>query len=363
MAPSKDSSSVLNFALIGCGRISEKHLTALTSGKLPAKLIAVADIDESKAKAKGEKYGVPHYRDYHEMLDAHPEVDVISVLTPSGYHVDHVVDLARYGKNILVEKPMALRVEHCDAMIEACRKNGCRLFVVKQNRFNPAVVAARKALEDSRFGKMVMATVCVRWRRDQAYYDQAAWRGTWALDGGVLSQQATHHLDLMQWFMGPVETVQCQAATRLMNIEAEDTAAAILKFKSGALGIFEATVATRPKDMCGTMSLLGEGGSVVVGGIAVNEIAHWEFEKKRPEDADMRKTHSQQVASVYGNGHEPYIATVIDAIRNNRPGLVEGAEGKKSIEILTALYESAALGGAPVVPGQPITHARIGLRQ
>jgi len=360
MPKTKDSNSPLTFAVIGCGRISEKHLSVIASGQLRAKLAAVCDIDGQKAKEKGEKYGVPHYLDYHKMMKAHPEADVVSILTPTGYHADHVVDVAQYGKNILVEKPMALRVQDCAAMIAQCKKFGCRLFVVKQNRFNRAVAAARKALDAGRFGKMVMGTVCVRWRRDQRYYDQADWRGTWALDGGVMSQQASHHLDLLQWFMGPVESMQCQISTRLMDIEVEDTAAAIMKFKSGALGIFEATVAARPEDLCGSLSLLGERGSVVIGGIAVNRIDYWKFDDNTPLDSTMSAEFSEEVPSVYGHGHFPYIAHVIDAILSDKPGLVEGEEGKKNIEILTALYESASCEGATVVPGQPVKNSRIG---
>jgi len=352
----------LHFAVVGCGRISEKHLSALTSGELPARLVAVADVDESKALSKAEQCRVPCYTDYHQMLAAHPEVDVIDVLTPSGLHAEHVVDLAPYGKHIVCEKPMALRPEHCDRMIEACRSGGGRLFVVKNNRFNPAVQAARRALDEGRFGRMVSASVSLRWRRDQSYYDQADWRGTWALDGGVLAQQATHHLDLLQWFMGPVESVQCQAATRLMDIEVEDTAAAILRFSSGALATFEATTAARPADIGCTLSLLGERGTVVVGGMAVNTIELWRFDHGADDEATIAARFSQEVSSVYGRGHLPYLADVVEAIRTGRPGMVEAEEGRRNIEILAALYESAAQGGMPVRPGQPLTHTRLGLR-
>jgi predicted dehydrogenase len=199
-----------------------------------------------------------------------------------------VIDLARYGKHIVTEKPMALAVSDCDEMIAACKKNNCRLFVIKQNRFNPAVVAARKALEEGRFGKMVMGTVRVRWRRYQKYYEQDNWHGTWALDGGVMSQQASHHLDLLQWFMGPILQMTCKTATRLLNIEVEDTALATFEFTSGALGAFEATVATRPEDLEGSLSLLGEKGSVIIGGHAVNKILYWKFEEPRPRTIKSR---------------------------------------------------------------------------
>ena len=357
------SGPALKVGIVGCGRISYKHLAALASPKTPAELVAVADLIEEKAREKGEEQGTPWYTDGHEMVAKHPEIDVIEILTPTGYHAEHVIDFAQYGKDIIVEKPMALRVEDCDEMIAACERSGCRLFVVKQNRFNRAVVAARAALDEGRFGKMVLGTVRVRWRRDQRYYDQADWRGTWALDGGVMSQQASHHLDLLQWFMGPIETVQCRIATRLMDIEVEDTAVAIMKFRSGALGVFEATVGARPEDLEGSLSLLGEKGSVIVGGFAVNDIEFWKFEDERPGDESIVAEFSQEVPNVYGHGHGPYLAHTYQAILDGAPGPVGAAEGRKNIEILTALYESAARGGEPVAPGAPVTRARIGERR
>lgn len=338
----------LHFAVIGCGRISDKHLSAITSGRIDADLVAVADLDKEKSCKAGTKYAVPCYTDYHRMLEEHPEVDVIDVLTPSGLHAQHVIDVAPYGKHIVVEKPMALRVEDCDAMIDACNRHGGRLFVVKQNRFNRAVVAAYDAMLKGRFGRMILGTVRVRWRRDQPYYEQAAWRGTWAYDGGVMAQQATHHLDLLQWFMGPVATMQCQTATRIMNIEAEDTAAAVMRFESGALGVFEATVAARPEDLEGSLSLLGEKGSAIIGGPAVNMIKYWRFTEELPEDKEIQKEFSQQVQNVYGHGHEPYLDNVVRAIIEAEPGPVEGEDGKKNVRILSALYESAARGGETV---------------
>ena len=349
----------LRFALVGCGRVSENHAAALAGGKIPTTLVAVCDVDPALADAKGKKYNVPSFTDYHAMLRAHPEIEAISIATPTGYHARHVIDLARYGKHIVVEKPMALRVEDCDAMTAACRKSGARLFVVKQNRFNPAVVAARQAMEEGRFGKMVMGTVRVRWQRTQQYYEQDNWHGTWELDGGVMSQQASHHLDLLQWFLGPVESVQCQTATRLMDIEVEDTALAMIRFSSGALGAFEATVAARPESLEGSLSLMGEHGSVVIGGPAVNRVEYWKFDQARPQDAQITFS-SEEVPNVYGRGHGPYLGSVAMAIMENRPALVEGDEGTKNVRILAALYESAASGGMAVRPGDPIVHSKLG---
>jgi len=353
---------ILRFGVVGCGRIAGNHLRALASDHVPAELVAVADVKEDRAREKAEQYRVPYYLDYHEMLERHPDIDVIDILTPTGYHARHVLDLARYGKHFIVEKPMALQVSDCDRMIAACRRHGSRLFVVKQNRYNRAVVAARRALDDQRFGKIVMGTVRVRWKRDQAYYANDSWRGTWALDGGVMAQQASHHLDLLQWFMGPVERLQCQIATRLLKIEVEDTAAALFRFKSGALGVFEATTATRPTDLEASLSILGEHGSVILGGNAVNRIEHWQFDSELPEDAQIRAAASQEVPNVYGHGHADYLAAVVRSILGKQSGMVEGAEGRKNVVILTALYESAARGGLPVRPGVRARKARIGRR-
>ena len=349
----------MHSALIGCGRVSENHLAAITGSPF-SHLVAVCDVDPNKAQEKGEKNHVPFYTDYHKMMHAHPEIEIVHIATPTGYHARHVIDLAQHGRHIIVEKPMALTVADCDAMIKACSKNNCRLFVVKQNRFNPAVLAARSALEEGRFGKMVLGTVRVRWHRTQKYYEQDNWHGTWELDGGVMSQQASHHLDLLQWFMGPIDTMQCISATTLLDIEVEDTAVATFRFKSGALGAFEATVASRPEDLEGSLNLLGENGSVILGGFAVNKIVYWKFENPLPEDEATIKEFSVDVPNVYGLGHTPYLNNVIEAITQNKPGLVEGSEGKKNIQILTALYESAATGGTPVYPGYPVKVSKLG---
>jgi len=353
--------SVLNFGLLGCGRVSEKHLAALTSGKFQGRLAAVADLKIDAAKAKGDKYGVPAFSSLEEMLAAKPEIDVVTVAIPTGYHADAVIAALKAGKHVVTEKPMALRVKDCQAMVAAAKKAGKRLFVVKHNRYNPAVQAARQALEAGRFGKLVMGAVRVRWCRFQNYYNDG-WHGTWALDGGVMSQQASHHLDLLQWFFGPIDTVQCQTAKRLMELEAEDTATAMIRFKSGALAVFEATTATRPEDMEASLSILGEKGSVMIGGHAVNRIAYWKFNEALPEDKDIVERFSQNIDSVYGHGHGPYYAHACEAILSGAAGLVEGEEGMKNIEILSALYESAACGGAARRPGCRMVKCKLGVR-
>jgi UDP-N-acetyl-2-amino-2-deoxyglucuronate dehydrogenase len=239
---------------------------------------------------------------------------------------------------------MALRLEDADAMIRACDAAGVKLFVVKQNRFNVPVVKAREALDAGRFGQLVLGTIRVRWCRDQGYYAQDAWRGTWAQDGGIMTNQASHHIDLLEWFLGRVESVHARSVTALVDIEAEDTAVATLKFVNGALGVIEATGATRPKDLEGSLSILGSGGSVVIGGFAVNEITAWNFVEPRPEDEEIKTNFSVNPPNVYGYGHQAYYEHVIDSLMNGSPALVDGLEGRRSLELINALYESIETG-------------------
>jgi UDP-N-acetyl-2-amino-2-deoxyglucuronate dehydrogenase len=335
----------LNFALLGCGRIAKKHAEILGGGHIDAaRLTAVCDIEPERARAFGEKYGIPHFVDLESMMASGTPIDVVNILTPSGDHAQNAIDVAGYGKHVVVEKPMALRIRDADSMIEACDRAGVRLFVVKQNRYNNAVQELRKALEAGRFGKIVMGTVRVRWCRPQAYYDQDPWRGTWAEDGGVFSNQASHHVDLLEWMLGQPETVFAHSRTALVDIEAEDTGVALLQFRGGALGVIEATTATRPKDLEGSLSILGEKGSVVIGGFAVNKLETWQFEESLPEDKTIMERANQDPPNVYGFGHIPYLAHVADCIRNDHPALVDGLEGRRSLELISAIYESVETG-------------------
>lgn len=331
------------FALVGCGRIAKRHAELLSGVVADAKLVAVCDVDADKARTFGERYGVDWYQDIDEMM-SRVQPDVVSVLTPSGLHREHVIRLAPYGKHIVVEKPMALTLDDADAMIAACDVYNCRLFVVKQNRFNVPVVKLREAMEQKRFGKLVMGTVRVRWCRTQAYYDMDAWRGTWALDGGVLTNQASHHVDLLEWMMGDVESVFAKSTTALVNIESEDTAIAVLKFRNGALGCIEATTATRPKDLEGSISILGEKGTVEIGGFAVNQMKTWSFAEQEPDDADVMQKYSVNPPNVYGFGHQAYYEHVLDCLQSGRQQLVDGLEGRRSIELISAIYESIETG-------------------
>lgn len=335
---------MIKFALVGCGRIAKRHSELLGYKEIEgASLSAVCDSVLEKASNIGELFDVPAYADMDVMMQQE-DVDVVVVLTPSGLHAEHVINLAKYGKHIMVEKPMALTLDDADAMIEACDKNNSKLFIIKQNRFNVPVVKLREALEAGRFAKLVLGTVRVRWARHQPYYDQDTWRGTWAMDGGVLTNQASHHVDMLEWMMGNVVSVFAKATTALANIEAEDTAVVSLKFKNGALGIIEATTATRPKDLEGSISILGEKGSVVIGGFAVNEMLTWAFEDEQEGDDEVLKKYSVNPPNVYGFGHQAYYEHVVECISNGSQNLVDGLQGRKSIELISAIYESVETG-------------------
>lgn len=335
---------MLNFALVGCGRIAKRHSELLGLKQIEgAQLAAVCDLEEPKAKSIGEIFSIPYYTDMHQMMRSE-NIDVVVVLTESGNHARNVVALAQYGKHIIVEKPMALTLDDADAMIRACDNVGVKLFVVKQNRFNVPVVKLREALEQGRFGKLVLGTVRVRWCRPQAYYDQASWRGTWAMDGGVLTNQASHHVDMLEWMLGEVESVFARSATALAKIEAEDTAVVTLKFRNGALGVIEATTATRPKDLEGSISVLGEGGTVEISGFAVNKMKTWSFVEPMSGDEDVMEKFSVNPPNVYGFGHQAYYEYVVNCISNNGPHLVDGLVGRKSLELVNAIYESIETG-------------------
>lgn len=349
----------LNFALVGCGRIAKRHSELLGHQQISnARLAAACDLKRERASAVGERFSVPFYTDMHEMMRAE-NIDVVVVLTESGMHARHVVALAPYKKHIVVEKPMALTLADADRMIAACDQAGIKLFVVKQNRFNVPVVKLREALEAGRFGKLVMGTVRVRWCRPQAYYDQDAWRGTWAMDGGVLTNQASHHVDMLEWMMGEVDSVFALSTTALVDIEAEDTAVVSLRFRNGALGIIEATTATRPKDLEGSISVLGENGTVEIAGFAVNKMRTWNFADPQPGDEAVLEKYSVNPPNVYGFGHQAYYEHVVDAIVNNGQKLVDGLQGRKSLELITAIYESIETGQPVQLKFNP-TRCRLG---
>ena len=352
---------MINFALLGCGRIAKRHAELLGTGQIAgARLAAVCDVRPERAQEFGARYGVPSFDSLPDML-REPGIDVVSVLTPSGMHAEHAIAVARGRRHVVVEKPMALTLVDAEAMVSACDAAGVRLFVVKQNRFNVPVIKAREALDAGRFGRLVLGTVRVRWCRDQRYYDQDSWRGTWAQDGGVLANQASHHVDMLGWFLGDVQSVHARGVTALAKIEAEDTAVATLKFRNGALGIIEATSAARPKDMEGSLSVLGSGGAVEIAGFAVNKIRTWQFVEPIASDVEVVEKYSVNPPNVYGFGHQAYYEHVVDCLANGATALVDGHQGRQSLELVMALYESIASGREVSLPLR-VDHCKLGLR-
>lgn len=336
---------MIGIALVGAGAISRRHAGLLSSDLLPQfRFLGVHDLNAEAAAALTAQHGGRVYASLEE-LATDSELGAIAVLTPSGSHASLVSALAPYGKPIIVEKPMALQLDEADAIIRDCDRYGVRLFVVKQNRFNPPVVRLRQAIEEGRFGKLVLGTVRLRWCRDQAYYDQASWRGTWEHDGGVLTNQASHHIDLLLWMMGEVESVFAMSTTALVNIEAEDTAVVTLRFRNGALGVIEATTATRPKDLEGSISVLGEWGAVEIGGFAANRMKTWQFTDPRAEDAEAfagEDLIDQHPLKAYA--HEQFYHHVSDCLETGRQQLIDGLEGRRSLEVISAIYESIETG-------------------
>ena len=343
----------VRFALVGCGSIAKKHVEVIQNQLEGAEIVGFCDSVYERASAYGEKLGKPAFRSIQGMMDEiGKDIDIVNILTPSGIHYENVLELVEYGKPLVVEKPITLKLDEADEILKACDSHGVKVFVVHQNRYNMPIIKAREAFEKGRLGKLVMGTVRLRWKRDQAYYDAADWRGTWAYDGGVFTNQASHHIDMLTWFMGPVESVKAVGVTRLVNIECEDTGAAILKFANGAIGILEVTTATRPKDLEGSISILGEKGSIVIGGFFMNELVTWEFEEREPGDDLVFEKYGKNPEG-WGYNLGEYLKGVIDSVQNGKAGLVDGLEGRKSLELISAIYESIETGNEISLRFQP----------
>ncbi len=336
----------LKFAILGCGRISYNHIEALINNYHDAELVAVCDIIEDKAFERKKQYGrtidkadVAVYTDYIKMLE-NEDIDVVSIATESGYHAKHAIDCLNRSKHVLIEKPMALSVADADSMIALAKKMDKKICVSHQNRFNPPIQKLRRAIEDGRFGRLINGTARILWTRDDNYYKQAAWRGTKSLDGGTLMNQCIHNIDLLQWMMGSeIERIHSERGTFLRNIEMEDFGAILIRFKNGSIGIVEGSACVYPKNLEETLSIFGEKGTVVIGGLAVNEIKTWQFEDKRDYDNEEVGV---EIDNVYGNGHTPLYKNLIDAIKNNSELLINGEEGKKAMEIILRAYECQA---------------------
>lgn len=324
------------FGLIGCGRISKNHLESIKV--LPgAKLIAVADVKPDALDLTVTKYNCQGYSDYTELLK-NPAVDIVNICTESGLHARIAIDAMKAGKHVLVEKPMAMSLAEADAMIATAREMGVKLGVVHQNRFNTAIVKLRKAMENSKFGKLTHGSAVVRWNRNEEYYSQAPWRGTWTQDGGCLMNQSIHNIDLLQWMMGPVESLFAYTATNMRKIEAEDLGMVILKFQNGAIGTIEATTTIFPENLEETLSVFGSTGSVCIGGIAVNKIETWRL--GGDDETAVVAQQDKEPPNVYGFGHADIIKDFMEAISEGRDPAVTGVEGRKALEIILAVYHS-----------------------
>lgn len=330
----------VRFAIIGCGRISYRHIEAIQANP-QAELAALCDLDLARAEERNAKAHVKVYRDYREMLTGE-DIDVVCLMTPSGMHVEHALDvIENYGKHVLVEKPMALSIEGGLRLIEAAKRCGVQLFAVHQNRYNKAIQKVKTAIDGDLFGRLTLGTIRIRWSRGQDYYDRDPWRGTWAMDGGVLTNQSIHHIDLLRWLVGEVESVSVIGATQLVDVEVEDMACGWVKFKNGAMGAIEATTATRPPktDLEASISILGANGAVIVEGASVNRLTAWTF-----EEIDL-EAHSEFPPNVYGFGHDDIIGNVVSVLTQGGKPLVDGEEAMKSLRFLHAIYSSIEQDG------------------
>jgi UDP-N-acetyl-2-amino-2-deoxyglucuronate dehydrogenase len=338
----------IRFALVGCGRIAQNHFAAIKQHSDRAELLGVCDIDPVALAEAAKITGAKSFTTLTEML-AGCDADVFILTTPSGLHPDQAIEIASAGKSVVTEKPMATRWEDGKRMVRACDEAAVRLFVVKQNRHNATLQLLKKTIQKKRFGNIYMVNLNVFWTRPQFYYDQGGWRGRWEYDGGAFMNQASHYVDLVDWLIGPLESLQAYTATLGRDIEAEDTGVISLKWRSGALGSMNVTMLTFPKNLEGSITILGEKGTVRIGGMAVNEVQHWEFEDRDPDDVKVKEA-SYETTSVYGFGHPLYYDNVIKVMRGEAGPETDGREGLKSLEVIIATYLSARDGVRVALP-------------
>jgi predicted dehydrogenase len=343
------TNNLLRFALIGCGRIAPKHAESLVALNDQAHLVAVCDTVAERRDEFARKYNARPYEDYKDVL-ACDDIDAVSIATPSGNHAEIGIAAARAGKHVLVEKPMSMTLPQADALIDECRKGGVKLGVIHQNRYNKAIILLRQALEEGRFGNLTHGQATVRWNRNDNYYLQAPWRGTREQDGGVLMNQSIHNIDLLQWMLGPVDSVFGFTRTAMRPIEMEDVAGAVLRFQNGAIGVIEAASTIYPTNIEETLNIFGETGSVIVGGIAVNRIETWEFPDNDEEKKRIFADQEGDPPSVYGFGHRELMEDFIQAVQGDRKPAVDGEEGRKAMEIILAVYHCQETGVPVTLP-------------
>jgi UDP-N-acetyl-2-amino-2-deoxyglucuronate dehydrogenase len=329
----------IRFALVGCGRISGNHVEALASHGEHAELVGICDTDPAALEAMRAKTGAPAFATLDDLL-AECDCDVVVLATPSGLHAEQGIAAARAGRHVVTEMPMSTRWQDAKQLVQVCDQEGVDLFVVKQNRRNATIQLLKRAMEKGRFGRVYMVNVNVFWSRPQSYYDSARWRGTWEFDGGAFMNQASHYVDLLDWIIGPVESVHAVTATLARNIQVEDTGVVNIKWRSGALGSMNVTMLTYPQNLEGSITIIGEKGTARVGGVAVNRIEHWQFAEPDEDDAAVQDA-SYQTTSVYGHGHPLYYRNVIQSLRGEAEPETDGREGLRSLELLIGIYLSA----------------------
>jgi len=328
----------IKIAIVGCGRISKNHFQSIEKHHQKVKLIAICDSNPEVLSEHIKKHGVKGYVDLGDMLN-NEDIDLAVICSPSGIHAEQTILCSKNKVNVMTEKPMATTLEDGINMVESCEKEGVKLFVVKQNRKNSTLQLLKRAIKENRFGKINLVQVNVFWNRPQEYYDQASWRGTIKFDGGAFMNQASHYIDLLDWLIGPVEKVHSITSTT-RQIEVEDTGVINIKWKNGALGSVSVTMLTYDKNLEGSITVLGEKGTVRIGGLAVNEIQHWEFDDIKDYD-DKIKDSNYQTSSIYGFGHPLYYSNVIDVLHGKTKPETDGREGLKSLELIIAAYISA----------------------
>jgi UDP-N-acetyl-2-amino-2-deoxyglucuronate dehydrogenase len=346
--PAPITSRKIRFALIGCGRIAHNHFNAIAQHRDRCELVGVCDIDPQALGEGAGNTGATAYATLTEML-AQCNADAVVVCTPSGLHSEQAIQIAHAGRHVITEKPMATRWDDGKRMVAACDAAGVRMFVVKQNRRNATLQLLKRAVDKKRFGRIYMVNLNVFWTRPDTYYRSAPWRGTWEFDGGAFMNQASHYVDLIDWIVGPVESLQAYTATLARDIEVEDTGVISLRWRCGALGSMNVTMLTYPRNMEGSITILGEHGTVRIGGVAVNEVQQWEFAKSDPDDDKVAEA-SYQTTSVYGFGHPLYYDNVIKVLQGAAEPETDGREGLKSLEVLVAAYKSARDGKRVALP-------------
>jgi UDP-N-acetyl-2-amino-2-deoxyglucuronate dehydrogenase len=338
----------VKFALLGCGRISANHIKALEEHSQTCELVAICDLKQSNLDIITKNMSVKTYTNLVTMLED-GGFDAVIITTPSGLHPTQTQICASYGYHVITEKPMATKYDDAVKMIESCDKAGVRLFVVKQNRSNATIKLLKDAIDSGRFGRIYSVQCNVFWTRPQEYYDAASWRGTWEFDGGAFMNQASHYVDLLEWLIGPVESVQSYTATLARDIEVEDSGVVAIKWRSGALGTMNVSMLTYPKNFEGSITIIGENGTVRIGGVAVNKIEHWEFKEPNESDKSILSA-SYETTSVYGFGHSIYYDNVIGTLKGEVEAQIDGREGLKSLELLIAIYLSARDGKKVSLP-------------